>query len=204
MVAAMIIRTMVLLSGAAVLMLELVGTRVLGPTYGVSLYLWAAMLSVTLLALSLGYWAGAGLSRQPGAARKLAFYLGLAALWCLAAEWLRFPLLKATGGMPVVPGVTLCSLVLFGPPLALMGMVSPVAIQLAANDWDRAGRTAGEVMAISTVGSVLGALATGFVLIPLWGVPALLRLIAAVLAVAAALSFQLGAAKIATERPSSE
>ena len=45
----------VAVSGAAVLSLELLGTRLLGPFYGVSLFLWSALISVTLAALAVGY-----------------------------------------------------------------------------------------------------------------------------------------------------
>ena len=43
----------VAVAGAAVLAIEILGTRVLGPFYGVSLFLWSALISVTLLALSV-------------------------------------------------------------------------------------------------------------------------------------------------------
>ena len=45
----------VAICGAAVLAIEILGTRILGPFYGVSLYLWSALISVTLAALSVGY-----------------------------------------------------------------------------------------------------------------------------------------------------
>ena len=45
----------VFLAGAAVLAIELLGTRILGPFYGVSLFLWSALITVTLIALSVGY-----------------------------------------------------------------------------------------------------------------------------------------------------
>ena len=45
----------VFVSGAAVLAIEILGTRILGPFYGVSLFLWSALITVTLLALSVGY-----------------------------------------------------------------------------------------------------------------------------------------------------
>ena len=45
-------------TGAAVMMLELLGTRIIGPFYGVSLYVWSSLISVALIALSLGYYLG--------------------------------------------------------------------------------------------------------------------------------------------------
>ena len=48
----------VAVSGAAVMILELLGTRIIGPFYGVSLYVWSSLIAVTLIALALGYCLG--------------------------------------------------------------------------------------------------------------------------------------------------
>ena len=45
-------------TGTAILVLELLGTRVIGPYYGASVYVWSSLIGVTLAALALGYWAG--------------------------------------------------------------------------------------------------------------------------------------------------
>ncbi len=45
----------VTITGAAVMILELLGTRIIGPFYGVSLYVWSSLIAVTLIALALGY-----------------------------------------------------------------------------------------------------------------------------------------------------
>ena len=38
----------VCLSGAVVMVLEILGTRLIGPVYGTSLYVWSALIAVTL------------------------------------------------------------------------------------------------------------------------------------------------------------
>jgi hypothetical protein len=48
----------VFIAGASILAIEILGTRILGPFYGVSLFLWSALITVTLAALSLGYAVG--------------------------------------------------------------------------------------------------------------------------------------------------
>jgi hypothetical protein len=40
----------VTITGAAVMILELLGTRIIGPFYGVSLYVWSSLIAVTLIA----------------------------------------------------------------------------------------------------------------------------------------------------------
>ena len=172
---------LVFVSGAAVLAVELLGTRVLGPFYGESLFLWSALITVTLLALSVGYAIGGRMAdRAPSLERLCCVLLGAGA-WLLVLPWLRDPVLRLSEPLGLRAAVLVASLLLFAPPLTLLGMVAPYAIRLRASSLTEVGRTAGDLYALSTVGSVLAALLTGFVLIPYVGVGRLLFLVGAVL-----------------------
>lgn len=161
---------LVFVSGAAVLAVELLGTRVLGPFYGVSLYLWTAQITVALLALSVGYAVGGRLAdRGPRLERLCQVLLGAGA-WLLVLPWLRDPVLRLSEPLGLRAAVLVASLLLFAPPLTLLGVVAPYAIRLRASSLDEVGRTAGNLYALSTVGSVLAALLTGFWLVPYVGV----------------------------------
>ncbi|MCB1670545.1 MAG: fused MFS/spermidine synthase [Pseudomonadales bacterium] len=48
----------VFLTGAAVMIIELLGTRIIAPFYGSSLYVWTSVIAVTMMALAVGYYAG--------------------------------------------------------------------------------------------------------------------------------------------------
>jgi spermidine synthase len=176
------------LSGAAVLALEILGTRVLAPFYGASLYLWSALISVTLAALATGYAAGGRWADRGPTRTRLATVIAIAGAWVLAVPLLRGPLLHACEGLGLRTAVLIAATVLFFPPLALLGMVSPYAIRLATRNLDEVGRTAGDLFAVSTLASVLAALLTGFVLVPSLGVTRLLFGVALVLFVAAAIA----------------
>lgn len=177
--------TVVSLSGAAVLALEILGTRVLAPFYGGSLYLWSALISVTLAALAVGYAIGGRWADRGPTPTRLAVVLVIAAGWVLAVPLLRAPLLHACEGLGLRAAVLIAAAVLFFPPLALLGMVSPYAIRLATRDIGEVGRTAGDLFAVSTLASVVAALLTGFVLVPELGVTRLLFVVALVLFAAA-------------------
>ena len=183
-----ILFTVVSLSGACVLALEILGTRVLGPYYGVSLFLWSALISVTLAALAFGYALGGRWADRGPRAGRLALLLAAAGLWVVAVPWLRGPLLAVSGGLGLRAAVLVTATLLFFPPLALLGMVSPYAIRLATRRVEEVGRVAGDLFAVSTLASVVAALLTGFVLIPELGVTRLLLLVGAVLLAAAALA----------------
>lgn len=164
----------VAIGGASVLAIEILGTRVLGPFYGVSLYLWSALIAVTLVALSAGYWSGGRLADRGARMRTLGLFLAAAGCWLLLIPWLRAPLLRVAEPFGLRPAVLVASFILFAPPLTLLGMVSPYAIRLRAGSLGEVGRVAGDLYALSTASSVVSALATGFWLIPALGVSRLL------------------------------
>ena len=178
----------VALSGASVLVLEILGTRVLGPFYGVSLFLWSALISITLAALAAGYaLGGRAADRDPSRAR-LSLLLAIAGLWVLATPWLRGPVVHVAAGLGLRPAVLISAALLFFPPLFLLGMVSPYAVRLATRRVEEVGATTGNVFAISTLASVAAAVVTGFFLIPTLGVSRLLACVALTLFAAAALA----------------
>ena len=176
------------LSGASVLVLEILGTRVLGPFYGVSLFLWSALIAVTLAALAAGYAIGGRWALTAPRASRLSMVLTAAGIWVLAVPWLRGPVVHAAAPLGLQAAVLIAATLLFFPPLLLLGMVSPYAIRLATRNVDEVGRVAGDLFAVSTLASVAAAVATGFVLIPTLGVNRLLIAVAIALFVAAGIA----------------
>lgn len=161
---------LVFISGAAVLAIEILGTRILGPFYGVSLFLWSALITVTLIALSLGYIIGGRWADQGPTMERLCYPLAAAGAWLLLLPWLKHPVLILIEPVGLRFAVLAAAFVLFTPPLTLLGMVSPYAVRLRAHRLQEVGRTAGDLYAFSTIGSVFAALFTGFILIPNIGV----------------------------------
>jgi len=171
----------VVVSGASVLAIEILGTRIIGPFYGVSLFLWSALISVTLAALSLGYAIGGQWADRGPRLSRLCVVLAIAGAWIVMIPLLRHPVLALTEPMGLRFAVLFAAFVLFFPPLTLLGMISPYAIRLKAHSIEVVGRTAGNLYAISTVASVASALLVGFFLIPEVGVSRLTFLTGALL-----------------------
>lgn len=180
----------VCISGAVVLAVEIAGTRVLGPFYGVSLFLWSALITVTLAALSVGYALGGRWADRGPRYGRLGAVLAVAGVWLLATIWLKHPVIAAVEPMGLRGAVLAAATILFFPPLALLGMVSPYAIRLRAQHLGEVGRTAGNIYAVSTVASVVAALATGFVLVPYLGINRLIAVSSAALFGAAIVAFR--------------
>lgn len=158
----------VTITGAAVMILELLGTRIIGPFYGVSLYVWSSLIAVTLIALAIGYFLGGYLAdRTPGI--RLAHVIAFAALTTLIIPFLSGPVLRATDQLGLRGGAFTSALALFTLPLTALAMVGPYVIKQAARDIRAIGTVAGSVYAVSTVGSVAGTLLLGFLLLPEFG-----------------------------------
>ena len=176
---------LVFIAGAAVLAVEILGTRILAPFYGAGLFLWSALITVTLASLSVGYAVGGRWADKGPTLSRLCYLMAGAGTWLFFIPWIRHPVLVIAEPLGLRFAVLVATLILFAPPLTLLGMVSPYAIRLRAVHLEEVGRTAGDVYAISTIGSVIAALLTGFFLIPNVGVSRLTLLIALALVASA-------------------
>src|SRR5262245_54111374 len=64
---AWLVRAAVVIGGAAVMVVEILGSRVLAPKFGTTLHVWSALITVTLAALAVGYAVGGRVAdRRPG------------------------------------------------------------------------------------------------------------------------------------------
>jgi spermidine synthase len=158
------------ITGGSVLAIEILGTRIIGPFYGVSLYLWSALISITLIALSAGYMLGGRLADKKKSVNTLSIIIAIPGLFMILLPFFRNSVIDITEDLGLRTAVLLSSFLLFFPPLAMLGMVSPYAIKLRTETLDKVGTRAGDLYAVSTMGSVIAALLTGFYLIPNIGV----------------------------------
>ena len=159
-----------ILCGALVMVIEVLGSRVIGPFFGVSLYVWTSLITVTMIALASGYAVGGLVADRRGSADWLFCSIFGAGLMVLLVPLVRAPVLKACYPLGLRAGAFVSALLLFGPSLFLLGWVSPFLVKIATRQLERIGRTVGGFYALSTLGSVLGTLLTGFVLIGYLGV----------------------------------
>lgn len=175
----------VTITGAAVMILELLGTRLIGPFYGVSLYVWASLIAVTLIALALGYFLG-GWCADRFPAMRLSHVLIAAAFGTAVIPLLTGPILRLTNAFGLRGGAFASALALFSGPLTALAMVGPYVITRATRDIKGIGTVAGSVYAVSTIGSVAGTLLLGFYLLPLFGTKSILTALSLLLAMLAA------------------
>ncbi len=167
-----LLHLIVFTSGAVLMGLEIIGSRVLAPYFGNSIFVWGSLISVVLAALSLGYYWGGRLStRSPSFVGLLKLLLIPGVLIFLLPfiypqvnHWIA----NVNFGNRMNP--LIASTIFFLPPSIFLGTVSPYAVRLSATALATVGSTAGTVYALSTAGSIFGTLFTAFYLIPILGV----------------------------------
>jgi len=156
----------VFVTGAAVMALEIVGTRIIAPVFGINLFVWTALLSVTLASLALGYYVGGRQVDRRPTFQVLGWFVVMAAVLLAIARALAYAVLASTADLGPRLGPLLAATLLFAPSLSALGAAGPVAARLALRDLRAAGRTTGAVYAVSTLGSLASTIAMGFWIIP--------------------------------------
>ena len=189
-----LLRAAVLIGGASVMVVEILGSRVLAPSFGTTLHVWSALITVTLAALAVGYAIGGRVAdRRPGLG-TLMTVMACAAGTLLISDLITRPVLRVAYEAGMVSGTFMAATVLFLPTLFLLGMLSPMAVRVAA-DRQHLGASVGNLYALSTVGSVAGSLSVSLLLIPNMTVHAALISTAVALAIVPVFYLLLGARK---------
>ena len=170
------------LSGFSAMVLEVAWTRALALVVGSSVYAFSLMLLAFLVGLASGGATFSGLLRRHPLLDPrilLALLLATAGVLAYATAFvlLRLPQLFAEVYFAWSPGPTgwlavqfaLGLLVMF-PTTFVLGGIFPAVLQLHARSLDRVAGSVGTVYASNTLGTIVGAGAGGFLLLPLLGV----------------------------------
>ncbi|HEX6025499.1 MAG TPA: fused MFS/spermidine synthase [Solirubrobacter sp.] len=181
------VELVVFVAGISTLGAEIAAARLVAPAFGASTVVWANTIAIVLVALAGGYWLGGRLADRhphaPGMARAALLGAGLVALIPLAA----IPLLGVTeDSLAEMPGSLVALLVLVGPPVLVLGALSPWAIRLRVRAVAAAGDVTGRLYALSTAGGLVGNFIAALALIPLVGTRWTFLLCAALLAAVSA------------------
>ncbi|MGE5848934.1 MAG: spermidine synthase [Candidatus Methylomirabilota bacterium] len=167
-----LLHSVVFVCGAVLMGLEIVGSRILAPYFGNSIFVWGSLISVVLAALSLGYWLGGIVADRWPRLSVLGVLIAvpgimIALLPFAYPSWNR-AMAASDLGTRISP--LLSCVVLFLLPSVFLGTISPFAVRLQAQAVASVGTTAGGLYAVSTAGSIAGTLLTAFYLITILGV----------------------------------
>lgn len=167
------------ITGSIIMGYELTVSRLIAPYYGNSVYTWGILLSVVMLALSLGYYFGGRLADKTKKPELvLALILFIAGLVLFVSYFISQLLLQhslqlvaqsssAWLYLVILSVAMLCS---FAPAMTLLGMISPLVLKLSVKGLKTIGHTAGLLSMLGSIGGIIGSLVASFILIPTIGV----------------------------------
>ncbi|MFI5303941.1 MAG: fused MFS/spermidine synthase [Nitrospiria bacterium] len=181
----------VFICGMIVLVLEVLGSRVLGPYFGISLFIWTSLITITLVSLSVGYWLGGMLSDRYQYPKLFYSFILSAGFFVMFIPLIQKPVSLAMTSLGPRLGCLITALILFGFPLTLLGMVAPFSLKLSLKELNRVGKISGNLYALSTFGGILGTLTVGFWLIPNLGLRNIFLSISMVLSILPGIYFML-------------
>lgn len=164
--APLLIVVAVMVSGAVILVVEILGTRLLAPIYGTTIYVWSGLITVTLVGLAVGYMLGGRVADRLHSPRSFSLIFMLAGFSLYALLTFRAAILLFSEQYGVATGPLIASMLLFTIPLILLGMVDPYAIRLQTKQLGLVGTGAGSIFGFSTIGGLIGALTAAYVLLP--------------------------------------
>lgn len=161
--------------GAAALGIEIAAVRLLAPYFGASTIVWANTIGVVLVALSLGYWWGGRLADAKPRVDAMCRVILVAGLATAAVPFIARPLLDV--GVDALDAISagafvgsmIATLALIAAPVLLLGTVAPWALRIGMQSVERSGELAGQLYAMSTLGSLIGTLFSALLLIPAVG-----------------------------------
>ena len=146
---------------------ELLSGRILAPDFGSSIYVWGGIITIFMLALSIGYLIGGRLSVQEPSLKKLSIILMVAAVSTTPVVLLSNAILDSIFSLIQDPryGSLISATTLFFLPTMISGIISPYAVRLLVTESSRSGHFAGLLYFVSTFGSAAGTILTSFYLV---------------------------------------
>lgn len=181
----------VFISGSAIMVFELIGSRILAPFVGTTVLVWSCLIGVILASLALGYWWGGKKADKQPEYSTFSALMFWATLFVILTAFFKLPIIhfldKHIGDIRLES--ILASLILFGPGSFFLASISPYAVRLRIENVKSSGATVGNLYAVSTVGSIVGTFLTGLVLVIYLGNTKILFGLAAVLLLTSLLAF---------------
>jgi spermidine synthase len=153
-------------TGAAIMIVEILGAKMLSPYIGLSHFVWTAQIAVTLVALACGYYAGGKLADRSQRLGQLYWAILGAAVYLALTVRICEPVAYWCLDFDLAVGSLLASVILFFVPLALLAMTGPFLVRVITSSVAGVGGNVGRLTSIGTLGSLAGTLLIGYLLIP--------------------------------------
>jgi spermidine synthase len=156
----------VTLAGFVTLELEVLGTRLISPIFGPTIYVWSSMIGVTLALLAIGYRLGGRIADKGKISiTLLGILILLAGIYIASLPWISNLILYHFSNLGIMLGPLISSLLIFLFPMLSLGFIVPASVKIVTSSLDELGRKVGDIYFAGTLGSIAGAIVTGYFLI---------------------------------------
>lgn len=155
---------LVFFNSAAVLVIEIVATRLMAPYVGVTLQTYTAIIGVVLAGIAFGSWLGGLVADWLNPRKTLGPLLIVGGVLAMSV----LPITRVAGGLAEGQGsanILVLALISFFWPAAVLSAINPTVVKLQLERLDQTGRIVGRLSAVATAGAIFGTILTGFVLL---------------------------------------
>lgn len=168
-----------LTEGGALMAVELLGSKLVAPFYGDSLYVWSSVIAITIIGLTTGYYIGGILSVKHAEIKTLLFIVLVSSVLVFIMPYTSSLAIWFTSGINLRLGIILSCLFFLFPPVVAFGTIGPMTVKLLSQKTENIGRIAGSTYFLSTAGGILATFAFSFYLIPFAGIKSSILFISA-------------------------
>ena len=158
------------IEGGAVMCVELCSAKILSPYFGTSIYVWAAVLGITLTALMVGYYLGGFLSSKNKKVNLIFWMMLIAGCLLTLTPFISKVVLPITINFNLLLGTVVSLLSFLFLPLVLFGATSPLLINYLTKQAEESGKSSGTVYSVSTFGGIITTFLVGFYTLPTFGI----------------------------------
>lgn len=153
------------------MILELVASRVISPYFGNSNIVWTSVIGIILLSGSIGNYFGGIIidkDKENKVPKLLLIISGILTFFIpIFQSKVILNILSITKNKYL--GTIVTVLILFFLPYFFLGFFTPIVIKQKVENKDEVGKNTGRIVAISTIGGLVGTFLGGFLLIPKLG-----------------------------------
>lgn len=158
------------IEGGAVMCVELCSAKILTPFFGTSIYVWAAVLGITLTALMSGYYLGGYLSAKNQKKNTIYWLMLIGGFLVTITPNISDIILPITINLSLITGSIISLICFLFFPLMLFGATSPLLINYLTTEAKESGKSSGTVYAVSTLGGIITTFLVGFYTLPEFGI----------------------------------
>jgi predicted membrane-bound spermidine synthase len=157
------------IEGGCLMAFEVLSIKIYTPFLGASIYVWTAILAVTLAGLAAGYRIGGKLA-QKRPERSLVISFLAAGLLIFLSTFIAGIFLPLFMNTEIRLASLLSGLLILFFPVFFMGTISPLIVKLMDRYYSHLGRSAGLIFGTGTIGGIVFILLTVYFLIPVAGI----------------------------------